>query len=112
MKDVIYNHVLHFYILKSTFNIPNLYFVLKGVKGDTKGLGLTTDGSNLFNYAGIGNQGYLASYKLSNASQNEIGKSNGSLIALTSSIIGVSTNSSTSGIISEISNNISYVIKF
>lgn len=89
--------------------MPNLDFILKGVKGDGMTLGLTNGSQNfgLFNSANdsiqlAGQAGYGQS----------IGYTNRGSATNANVFCGITTDATKSGIETEISSNIKYVIKY
>ena len=92
----------------TTFNLPELDFLLKGVKGNGMTLGLST-GTDNFTITGYTNQGYIGAWRGNYGGQ--IGRTPSGLAYVETSA-GVTTDSSKSGIVNEIDNNINYVIKY
>jgi len=93
---------------KSTFNLPNLDFLLKGVKGNGMTLGLTNGTTNAGAFYGT-----TAIAGNDNIYGTSIGTSQGtSNWPPTNKTIGITTDPTKSGIESEISLNISYAIRY
>lgn len=112
----IYNHVLHSYILKSTFNLPSLSNIVTSVdtnvpcKGNSMTLGLTNgtqDTLGLFNWsddelAAVAQRGNLPISRKSSTTYHNTG-------------IGVTTDETKSGIVGTITRTqttCKYVIKY
>lgn len=93
----------------STFNLPNLLFILQGIKGTGKTLGLT-NGSILLGITRLtSSEGVSAAGAFA---ELDIGANVPSSSNPTRKIYGITTNSTKSGIISEIDINIKYMIKY
>jgi len=101
----------------STFNLPDLEFVLKGIKGNEMTLGLTngTNNGGLQSMAfasGITQNGELEiNHVVYGLSIGSTGSQADSLFGSNKGI-GITTDSSKSGIESETNSNINYVIKY
>jgi hypothetical protein len=99
--------------VKSTFNLPKLDFLLKGVIGNGNVLGLYC-GSNTdyvldsYNPTGQFYVGNIGNFK---GSDRSVGVNNGTGVVATNPV-GISTDHTKSGIESEISIDIDYIIKY
>ena len=97
---------------KSTFNLPNLDFLLKGIKGNGMTLGLTDGTNNMGFYSSSQNGNAMVGYA-ANAYGTNTGTSQSEVAMLNRfHTLGVTTDPTKSGIETDISSSIKYVIKY
>ena len=96
----------------STFNLPTLQFILKGIKGNNYCVGLT---DNTYNYGLVRCNGTASFIGIDKNTYGQY-KNNSYNVSWSTQppeyTIGLTTDSTKSGIESDIDNNVKYVIKY
>ena len=96
----------------TTFNLPDLDFLLKGVKGNGMTLGLS-DGTNNAGLVSAQSGTLNAHYLRANLTNygSDVGDSAGSTY-LTDGTLGITTDQTKSGIVTDTSSDVNYIIKY
>ena len=94
---------------KATFNLPNISFILQGIKGTGKTLGLTNGSILLGITRSTSSQAITAT---SAFAELKVGANVPSGSDPTRKIYGITTDSTKSGIETEIDSNIKYMIRY